>query len=148
MRIVAWLSPGLCAFVVSIALGPSIPPDTRITLLAPIGEESLKLLIAFGVLRIWPLDPPRVPSKDLSLLLVFYPAVAGASFGVFEHFYAYGSEGADAFVFRMLGHFLFALLGFVSCHIAWTKGAPTGLGLWLGLFVAALAHSEWNSIHW
>ncbi len=151
IRIALSLLPGLPFLLAELLIPRSIPADLGLLLFAPVGEETLKLLVAFGLLNLafavaeWRSNARRV-RLDLSrsFAILVFPFSAGLLFGVAEHFYTYSSEGPSLFFARIVTHIGFVIVGFGVCHVLWLRGAGTSRSVWLGLAFAALFHSTSN----
>ena len=105
--------PGLSLLVLSFTIGSSIPRWLGLTLFAPFGEESLKLLLAFGLrdLAHSGRGMPRTQAP-LSMRILLFPLGAGLCFGLFEHFYRYGGEGPEVVALRVATHIGFVTIAF------------------------------------
>lgn len=143
--------PGLPFLLAELLIPGSIPADLGLVLFAPVGEETLKLLVAFGLLNLtsavaaWRSKAGTVKADmSRSVGILVFPVSAGLLFAVAEHFYTYSGEGPGIFFARIVTHIAFVSIGFGVCHVLWLRGAGTSRGVWLGLAFAALCHSTSN----
>jgi hypothetical protein len=127
---------------------PGLLPPLAVTLVfAPVGEESFKLLLAFGLEKVW-----HRFARQADTLLSFasnklaFPATTGVAFGIFEHFFAYGGEGVELLGLRVVAHVLYVSLSWLMCHQFWSKGVGFTVGMWTGLAFGAFVHCIWNYI--
>lgn len=141
------LSPGLAFFLLE-AFDPGILPSLVVVLvLAPVGEESLKLLGAIGLEKAWHrVAYGGTPFGSFAAIKLLFPVVAGVAFAILEHVHTYNTEASISFVFRMVTHSAFVCVSWLMCHEFWSRGVRFTAGLWSGLAFGAFIHCVWNYI--
>lgn len=139
--------PGLLLFFAEVFIPQYIPPLAGTLLVAPVGEESLKLLLTFGLEKSWYRVLQRVNGiMEFAQRKLAFPVIVGASFGLFEHFYTYGNERPELLILRIVTHVLYVSLSWLMCHDLWRRGVGFTAGLWTGLAFGAFVHCVWNYI--
>src|SRR5436309_1950167 len=110
LRVFLSLLPGIPFLVAELFFGSSIPRDLGLVIVSPLGEETVKLLAAFGIMSLWRQPQPQKAHLGLPFSILLSPLIVGMSFALIEHFYRYGSEGLDVLLGRLLTHVLFVTM--------------------------------------